>query len=81
MKLNKCWFKPKKYGYGAQPSTWEGWVSIVIFILLIYLISIFLPMVDYFQERYMIVIVILLLLFIYLTYIKTDGDWKWRWGK
>jgi len=20
-----CWFKPKKFGYGATPSTWEGW--------------------------------------------------------
>ena len=24
--MNKFWFKPKTYGYGAFPITWEGWL-------------------------------------------------------
>lgn len=27
MKFNKYWFKPKRFGYGATPTTWEGFVS------------------------------------------------------
>ena len=22
---NQYWFKPKVFGYGATPATWEGW--------------------------------------------------------
>ena len=24
--MTAYWFKPKRYGYGATPITWEGWV-------------------------------------------------------
>ena len=23
--MSRYWFKPKRYGYGATPATWEGW--------------------------------------------------------
>ncbi len=23
--MTRYWFKPKRYGYGATPVTWEGW--------------------------------------------------------
>ena len=23
--MTRYWFRPKRYGYGATPSTWEGW--------------------------------------------------------
>jgi hypothetical protein len=23
--MTRYWFKPKRYGYGATPATWEGW--------------------------------------------------------
>lgn len=29
---NACWFKPKTFGYGAVPVTWEGWLAVAIHI-------------------------------------------------
>jgi len=23
--MAEYWFKPKRYGYGATPATWQGW--------------------------------------------------------
>jgi hypothetical protein len=23
--MTRYWFRPKRYGYGATPTTWEGW--------------------------------------------------------
>ena len=25
------WFKPRRYGHGATPSTWQGWATIAAF--------------------------------------------------
>jgi len=32
MKINRYWFEPKSYGYGAQPITWEGWAVVIAFV-------------------------------------------------
>ena len=51
MKSNKYWFRPKRFGMGAEPKTWEGWLLVIGFIGYIALISkIFLQdhMVEYF---------------------------------
>jgi len=29
------WFKPKQYGYGAVPVTWEGWALTLLVAILI----------------------------------------------
>ncbi len=31
----KLWFKAKHYGYGWYPSTWEGWLTLGIYIILL----------------------------------------------
>lgn len=28
------WFGPKIYGFGISPRTWQGWLSVIIFILI-----------------------------------------------
>ncbi|MBV8517510.1 MAG: hypothetical protein JO197_08930 [Acidobacteria bacterium] len=30
------WFKPKKYGYGAAPATWEGWTVTAVYCLFVW---------------------------------------------
>ncbi|MES2953204.1 MAG: hypothetical protein V4674_01465 [Patescibacteria group bacterium] len=30
--MNKIWFKAKRYGWGWQPSTWEGWLVLAIYV-------------------------------------------------
>lgn len=29
------WFKAKNYGYGWYPATWQGWLILAVFIVLI----------------------------------------------
>jgi hypothetical protein len=35
MKLNKYWFEKKSKGAGIVPSTWEGYVAILLLMILI----------------------------------------------
>jgi len=30
--MTKYWFRPKTYGYGMIPISWEGWLVVVIFV-------------------------------------------------
>ncbi|MBX4181312.1 hypothetical protein KW807_00410 [Candidatus Parcubacteria bacterium] len=33
--MTKLWFKRKRYGWGWTPITWEGWVTVAVFALVI----------------------------------------------
>jgi len=33
---NRAWFRPKTYGYGYTPVRWQGWVSILVFVALLF---------------------------------------------
>ena len=73
---NKYWFKPKKYGIGAMPSSWEGWSVILIFsIVAIY------TAINFANDLFKLIIIlfILIIILIFITKKKTDGEWKWRW--
>lgn len=72
MEINNFWFKTKKYGYGAYPSTWEGWMSIVCFIIFFSFFMIY----QFFLSAFGSILLVLL-----LSKLKTNGEWKWRWGK
>jgi hypothetical protein len=30
--MTKLWFKAKRYGWGWQPSSWEGWLVLGIYV-------------------------------------------------
>ena len=80
MKHNKYWFKPKSFGYGATPTTWEGWA--VIFVFIVYLLSLSMMLT---QEgnmgKYFLYLVVGVVALIMISKKKTDGEWKWSWGK
>ena len=81
----KYWFRPKKYGYGITPSSWEGWLTTFIFtgilMILAYLNGLFAE-----PETTMNILLFLIetlattFLFINWCKHKTDGELKWRWG-
>lgn len=79
MKLNKYWFKPKRYGYGAYPSTWEGWLTIIIIMILFTY-----DIIEYTKIKSnlsLISAISLMVILVIISYIKTEGDWSWHWGK
>ena len=77
------WFKPKRYGYGATPVTWQGWAVTLGTVLAMVAVSLFLRLTE---RHYWAVAVMLafdagavVTLFVVSRH-KTDGEWRWRWG-
>ena len=73
-----AWFVPKRYGYGANPVTWQGWAITVAFIALA------LWVIIHFAGRPDIEIAILMpatIALLVVTAKKTRGGWRWRWGE
>ena len=73
--MNKYWFKPKKYGWGFMPISWEGWVSTLILVVIIYAIAIYTEIVVA-----VILVGILAVVFSIFATKVTRGKVKWRWG-
>jgi multisubunit Na+/H+ antiporter MnhB subunit len=79
------WFKPKRYGYGATPVTWQGWAFVLGFLLIV-LGCVGMGMVA---ERHnspgtalgaLLLFAVALAVMILVSRRKTEGGWRWRWG-
>jgi hypothetical protein len=84
--MTRYWFKPKRYGYGATPVTWEGWVF-TGFIVAIVAVSGWLllggaraPSLTMVGIWWAIV-VLTIAASVAVTKSKTEGSWRWRWGR
>jgi hypothetical protein len=79
--MNTYWFKPREYGYGATPVTWEGWVVTVITVFIVVMASMLAPVLG--QGRSggftaLVVDVLAIVAFLMISHRKTDGEWRWR---
>jgi hypothetical protein len=79
--MNTYWFKPREYGYGATPVTWEGWAVTVVTMFIVVLASMLAPVLG--QGRSggftaLVVDVLAIAAFIMISRMKTDGEWRWR---
>jgi hypothetical protein len=71
------WFRPKLFGWGAVPVTWQGWAATATFLALAYAAT------SLAKERgpaWLILLVPILLGYVLLAWAKTDGGWAFRWG-
>lgn len=83
---NKYWFRPKKYGYGFTPISWEGWLMTLIFVvallLFAYVNNLFSSEISSGEVfKFLLNIIIISLVFSLVSKNKTKGKLKWRWGK
>lgn len=77
----KYWFKAKTYGYGWYPATWQGWLILLTYLMvLVALIYIFETDIEKYLAFYFIAVFVLTGLLIYISYKKGEPA-KWRWGK
>ena len=90
--MKKIWFRRKLYGWGWTPVTWEGWLVILIWVIL------FIPLIrktlwfssksaDFDviftpenQLKNFIFILISTGILILISYLKGEKP-KWQWGK
>lgn len=81
--MTQYWFRPKRYGYGATPITWEGWAVTFGIVLVMVAVSLVLRFESKSFWTLVAVIVFnvaaLAALFV-ISRRKTDGQWGWRWG-
>lgn len=78
-----AWFRPKRFGFGASPSNWKGWVATLVFIAALPLSRLGLhallaPSAANIASPVFIGLAVAA--FVGLVWLKTDGDWTWRWG-
>lgn len=83
-----AWFKPKRYGYGATPTTWQGWAIVGAF-----LATVLMPawtLIGFDRARppeepalviFLITVAILAAAVWIISKRTTDGEWRWRWGE
>lgn len=81
MSKRKLWFKSKRYGIGWTPSTWEGWLTTISYIAIIYLFAVNsesqLAVGD--VKEFFITLAAITAIFIAIAY-RTGEKLKWRWG-
>lgn len=71
------WFRPKRFGFGAKPVTWQGWAATLLFGAAAGLIVNFATHRD---RLWLVLLVPLIVAFLWLVAVKTDGEWRFRWG-
>ncbi len=82
--MTEYWFKPRQFGYGVTPITWQGWLVTVATLIVVIGSAMMVPLFAD-KTRWVFVIVPIDLLAIValliVSRLKTDGEWRWRWGR
>jgi hypothetical protein len=79
--MQHYWFKPKRYGYGAAPSSWQGWVATVIYVVVMFGLSGWLATGNGQNIiAFCVLALIVTIIFVVLAWRTTEGGWRWRWG-
>jgi hypothetical protein len=78
--MNEFWFRPRSFGYGATPVTWEGWAVVGIYAALVIVCALMLALREDKWVVWMSLIVLATVAMVPLARLKTDGPWAWSWG-
>lgn len=83
-KNRSYWFKRRRYGYGWTPVSWQGWLVIIVFIVIVVSGSVVLGDTprNTLSSEALIYVALLLIAVILLIFIssKKGPSPKWRWG-
>lgn len=71
------WFEPKRYGLGATPVTWQGWLASALMIAALALLA---NVAGRGRPAFLVLAVPVVLGFFWLMAVKTRGGLHWRWG-
>jgi len=77
------WFRNKTYGYGWYPVTWEGWLCIFIYFILVGTAATFFSLTtrkEEFLVPYLITVFIITAVLILIAYLKGEKP-RWSWGE
>lgn len=74
--MKKLWFKAKCYGWGWYPSSWEGFLFLLVWLVLF---ALSIKMMDHEWLKNLIFIFIITGILIYICYKKGEKP-GWCWG-
>jgi hypothetical protein len=80
---SRYWFKPKRFGYGATPTTWEGWAltlgAMIAFAGSLIAMNLWVDRANFTAwMTWAACAGIGVVVLVVVTKAKTDGDWRWR---
>jgi hypothetical protein len=81
--MPKYWFRQKKFGYGATPNSWQGWLLIIAGAVATVAVIIAADFQRDNATRFLLIVIGLPLIVIptvLISHTKTEGGWRWRWG-
>jgi len=82
--MGTYWFRPKRYGYGATPVTWQGWAVTIVTALVVVLTSVAAPAMGAKSAWAFVALLVVdaaaIAALVVVSYRKTEGGWRWRWG-
>lgn len=82
--MKKIWFKAKRWGYGWYPATWQGWLIILVYLVIVVggalTIDTSEPNVKDGAGIFLIVDALATITLI-IVCAKYGEPAKWRWGK
>ena len=81
--MPRYWFRQKKFGYGATPNTWQGWVLSMLSGALLFVVVLTGPSIQDNGLRAVWMILgsaAILVPTVIIAYFKTEGGWRWRNG-
>ena len=82
--MKKLWFASKRYGYGWTPSTWQGWLCIAVYVVLMIVTPV---ITEKFSQSEIEALLIAFPFWFFFTVLliiiawKTGEPARWRWGK
>ena len=82
--MSKYWFKPRRFGWGFTPISWEGWTTVFLMLVAVgtaaYVDDVF---NDFVQTkdgfRFLLDLFFIVSIFSIFSTSKTNGVVKWRW--
>jgi hypothetical protein len=78
--MTAYWFKPKRYGYGATPVTWQGWAVTLGFVFVMVAVSFYLRVTERSLWALFAFDALAIAALFVVCRSKTEGEWRWRWG-
>ena len=85
-KSSNYWFKRRRYGYGWIPVAWQGWVSVIVFVVVVVAAATYLlpekPEAPSSLQLVTFLLVLLSAIFLLVGICLAKGPAPhWRWGK
>ena len=81
--MQHYWFKQKRYGLGASPSSWQGRALTIAYIAAITALGIWFgsdaTLIEQRITPFAIIGAALTIIFVGIAWRTTEGGWRWRW--